>query len=312
MDFIATADLHLTTETPQSREDGYTKQILSKFEQILRITKNKTNSNLLVVAGDFFDSPHPSHVPYSLTTKIIEIINNHNVTIFVVPGQHDLRYHQKGLKNTPLGTLQAAGVVTILSEHEKTYHDIMPEYSFIGKGWNSTLKINDGDVLIMHQMIIKNKLWKTQENGITGQQILKKYPNFSYIISGDNHLPHLIKQNNRFQLNCGSIPRKNKTQIDYHPCVWKVNLEEKKITKIKLKIKPKEVVFNFGKIEQKEKEDERKKQALEKIPKFIEKLFDGNKTSPKFPLILKQIVDETKPSIPVKIIINDTMERISK
>lgn len=310
MEFLAIADLHLTTETPRSRKFGYSNQILKKFEQILILTKNKTTSNLLLIAGDFFDSPHPVQVPYSLTSKVIEIIKKHNVTIFVVPGQHDLRYHTKGLQNTPLGTLQSAGVIKILNGKEKTYHDIMPEYSFVGQGWDEKLIVKDADVLITHRMVVKNKLWKDQTDYITAKALMKKYPNISCIISGDNHLPHFLKTNNRLQINCGSIPRKTKLQVDYQPYAWKVNLETRKVTKIKIKVLPKNEVFDFEKIEKTEKETERKNAALEKIPIFIQQLFDKNNKAPTFPVILRKLIKEMKPNQDVQNIINTTMENL--
>ncbi len=307
LDFIAIADLHLTVDTPRSRNAGYTKQLLNKFENILKLTKKKTSTNLLVVAGDFFDSPLPSLVPYSLTAKVIELIRKWDVTVFAVPGQHDLRYHSKGLQNTPLGILESSGVVTILTGEKITK---FKGISFVGQGWNEKIKEKKADVLVTHRMVIKSKLWKDQTDYITANKLLAKYPNFTCIISGDNHLPHLVQKNNRIQLNCGSIPRKTKLQMNYEPCAWKILLEAKKAIKIKLKVLPSQEVFDLLKIEAIEKDEERKNIALEKIPLFIKALFDKDNAAPSFPVILRKIIEEAKPNKEVKQIINNTMENL--
>src|SRR6056297_1273436 len=107
-DFIACADLHISDKSPSKRTKEYPEQVLSKLNQILKITKKKTHTNFLVIAGDFFDSPM---VSYDTTRKVIKILRKHNVEIFCIPGQHDIRYHQIGLQNTPLGILKQTGLV---------------------------------------------------------------------------------------------------------------------------------------------------------------------------------------------------------
>jgi len=299
-DFIAAADLHLTDSAPNKRKGDYLSQVLDKFEQILIITKNKTHSNLLLVAGDFFDSATTS---YHVTREIIKIIKKHNVTIIVIPGQHDLRYHQSGLKNTPLGVLVESGFV---------FTDNNSEFSISFSGWNEEPK-EKTDVLLTHRMVIKKeKIFFEQKDFISAKDLLKKYPWAKIIISGDNHTPHVLKYKNRIQLNCGSMVRKTKEQVDYKPAVWGIKLEPELIVKrIPLKILHPDEVFDFHKIEKEEELQTIKKEAEEKINNFIKVLPEMDQNKPKFPLILQSIVKETNPGKKVERIINNIMEKVS-
>jgi DNA repair exonuclease SbcCD nuclease subunit len=300
-DFVATADLHITDQRPKNRKDNYFETILNKFEQILEITKEKTHTNLLVVAGDFFDSPT---VPYKVTKEIITIIKRHNVEILAVPGQHDQRYHQSGLNNTPFGVLVASGLI-------KTKSEDFPEIQ--GIGWNEK-PTHESKILFIHTMVTeKLALFPGQENYVNAQELLEMYPFAELIISGDNHKPHLVKYKNRVQLNCGSIIRKSKDQIDYEPAVWGVKIEPKiKIEKIPLKIKPPQEVFDFDRIEKDEIQDEIKNEAQEFINKFIETLEDEETINLNFSNIIQKVVEETKPNDRVKQTIYNIMEKIAK
>lgn len=299
-DFIATADLHITDQIPNKRTKDYPEILLGKLEQILEITKKHTHSNLLLVAGDFFDSPT---VSYDITREVIKILKKHNVKIVVVPGQHDIRYHQSGLKNTPLGILVESDLIKI--------HDQI-DPGIACSGWNEEPKV-ETPILLTHRMVInKEKIFFDQQDFISAKDLLKKYPWAKIIISGDNHTPHLVKYKGRVQLNCGSIVRKTKAQIDYKPAVWAIKMKpEIKVKKIPLNIKPSKEVFDFYKIEKEEIEQEIKKDAQEKIDKFLKVLPDIDKKRPNFPLILQKVIKETNPNKRVQKIVNDIMETIS-
>jgi hypothetical protein len=161
-------------------------------------------------------------------------------------------------------------------------------------------------------VINKEKIFFDQQDFISAKDLLKKYPWAKIIISGDNHTPHLVKSKDRVQLNCGSIVRKTKAQMDYHPAVWAVKMKpEIKVKKIPLKILPPNEVFDLYKIEKEEIEDEIKKDTQEKINKFLKVLPDIDKEKPKFPIILQKVIKEVNPNKRVKKHINDIMEKIS-
>jgi len=307
MKFICAADLHISDKCPKSRKGNYFEQIIKKFEQILIITKNKTNSKLLTIAGDFFDSPT---VPYKVTKTVLNIINKYDLTILVVSGQHDTRYHVSGLDNTPLGILQESGAVKIL-KNDEVFN--FKNVSFIGAGWNEEPK-EEADVLVIHRMVTKRgELWPGQTNYSTAHAILRKYPWAKCIISGDNHIPHslrLSKGEYKLQVNCGSMMRSTKTQIDYQPRCWVIDSANWKAKPIKIGCLPYDAVFDLNQIEIDETKEDAKKEAEEKIAEFINTLPNTEKERPNYKNILNTVIDQIKPKKNVLNIINQTMERI--
>lgn len=302
-DFIAAADLHLTNQRPEKRKGNYFEQILFKFEQILVTTKRFTHTNLLVVAGDFFDSPT---VSYDTTREVIKIIKQHNVDILAVPGQHDLRYHQSGLKNTPLGVLVESGFVSMTNNSD------FSDFNIELVGWNEE-PTKEADILVIHKTVTEEFGLFPGHDYTNAKTILKQYPWAKLIISGDNHRPHLVKFKNRFQLNCGSMVRKKKDQIDYIPAVWGITLNPKiKIQQLPLNVEPSEKVFDFDKIDKEEVQDEIKKEAEKLINKFTQELEKEENTKINFPKILKKVIDETKPKKEVKQKASEIMEKIQK
>ena len=302
--FIACADLHLNNRRPLNRFGDYYNQILNKFAQLLGFVKRDSDLNLAVVAGDFFDSPT---VPYKVVRKVIKMITECEVEILVVPGQHDLRYHVSGLDNTPLGVLDASQQVTILRPNKiVTYNGI----TFAGAGWDEEPEIK-ADVLALHRMVTKkNPLWEGQKDFSTAGKILKKYPWAKCIISGDNHMPHTFRKNGRIQINCGSMVRSTKTQINFEPRVYLVNSKTWKIKPLKFKIEPPEDVFDFEKIKQSEMKQEAKDKAEKLIARFIDTLPNKAKEKPSFKLILKSVIKDVNPNTNVKKIINKIMETV--
>jgi len=302
--FICAADLHITNKVPKNRKGDYFSQIIDKFKFILK-TAEKTDSKILVIAGDFFDS---AMAPYKVTRKVLEFIQKSNVNILSVTGQHDQRYHVSGLNNTPLGILQAANVIHILKNNEVYKSNGI---SFVGAGWGEIPEI-EADVLVIHKMIVKkDPLWPGQTNYSSAYAILRKYPWSKAIISGDNHLPHSLCVNGAINTNCGSMMRSTKSQINFQPRIYRVNTADWTSQAIKIPCLPSKDVFDFGKIAIAEMKDESKKLAEEKISKFIDSLPKNQREKPNFKTILQSVINQTNPKKNVRDIISNTMERIA-
>lgn len=304
MEFITCADLHIHSKVPENRKGDFFTQVMDKFNFILKEAE-KTDSKVLVVAGDFFDSPN---VSYKITRAVLESIKNSNVTILAVAGQHDLRYHVGELNNTPLGILQTSGQVTILNPRNKF---IINDISFIGCGWNETPEI-EADVLVLHLMVTKKgELWPGQTNYSTAHALLRKYPWAKIIVSGDNHIPHTLKtKSGKFQINCGSMIRTTKTQINFQPRIQKIDTDNLTIKNIKIPIIDSELCFDFSKIAIEELKGEAKEHAEAKIAEFINMLPKNQKEKPEFKSILNNIVSNINPRQGVKTIIANTMEKL--
>lgn len=307
MKIICTGDLHITNKVPRNRKKGYFNQVINKFEQILEITEAKTDSNILLVAGDFFDSPS---VPYDVTREIISKIKKYAVDILAVPGQHDQRWHTSGLDNTPLGVLSESEHIKILSNKELFY--LGESVTVIGAGWNEEPQ-KEADIVVTHQMVTKKgELWPGQTNYSTAHAIMRKYPWARCVVSGDNHIPHSLRlKSGRMQINTGCMMRNTKALIDFEPRVYMVDTSNWKAKAVYLEIEKPEDIFDFEKIGMDEIKEEIKNEASEKIAKFVASLPQNMQDRPNFKLILQSLVERSKPSKKVQEIINDTMERVS-
>lgn len=303
---VVTADLHITNKVPKSRKGDYFGQSLEKFSKILDITRDYAQSNLLVVAGDFFDS---ARVPYKVTKVILEMIKQSGVYVMVVPGQHDLNFHAGSLENTPLGILQATGLVEVLTP--KTSRTTYEGITFIGAGWNEEPE-EEADILVTHRMVTKKgELWPGQTNYSTAHSIMRKYPWARVIVSGDNHAPHVLRtKKGTTQINCGSMMRSTKDQINFEPRVYLVDCNNWKAKAIKIPCLPVEEVFDMEHIVVEEMKDESKRIAKEKIAGFIETLPKNDLERPNFQKILSNVVEHVQPNEDVRNIINFTMEKI--
>jgi len=88
---VASADLHIHSKVPENRKGDYFGQVINKFSELLGLTIRYSPPKILVVAGDFFDSPN---VSYTVTREVIKIIRESGVHIMV---GHSLE--QDGMKN---------------------------------------------------------------------------------------------------------------------------------------------------------------------------------------------------------------------
>lgn len=300
--FVAAADLHLRDKTPKYRKDDFCTNQFLKFEQLIDYTVTNTTSNILVIAGDIFDS---KGVNYATVIRAMGLIMYYNVEILLVPGQHDLRYHRQRLEDTPLGVLLKLSNVHLLNPNKVFTPDTSDIATFIGAGWNEEPKVK-ANILVTHRMVTEDgPLWPNQTDYISGKALLKKYKDYEFIISGDNHRPHKTKFKNRVNINCGSMCRTNKDQYNYKPAFWHVH-ESGKITKVPYKIKKASEVFDQDKIVRDETFEENKKRFQEVTDNISTKT-----PKPDFERILLNIIKEAGASSEAKELIALKMEELN-
>ena len=284
MIFHAISDLHLTSLTPRCRKDNYIETQFKKLEWILK-TVSESKYKTLVIGGDVFDR---AKEPYIITKRFVGLLLKYDINLVTIPGQHDLFYHVKGIENTPLGIIKL-----VSNQSNQTI-------KFIEQGWGEEVT-ETGDVLVTHQMVIEDKeLYPGQENYVSGKNLLRKHPDFKVIVSGDNHKPFFIKTDKQILVNCGSVLRSNKDQMDHKPLIWEINISD--LTATPLEIPIEQDVFNKELIEQ----DEMKKENKE-LDAFIQSL-PVQENTPNFNLILKSVIDTKSPKKEVRDKVNQIME----
>lgn len=300
MKVLCCADLHISNKKPKFRKGDYLKQCLNKFEFILK-TAAKTDA-LIVIAGDFFDS---ASVPYSVTEAICSLIVQYRAPIVIVPGQHDVHFHNLDMTNTPMGILLSTMLVIRLHPDTSYFHEGLV---LRGAGWgedsNHPSKEFPVDFLIMHKMVVnKEPLFEGQTDYVEASKLIKDHPWVRCIITGDNHKPHIVNTKKTLHINCGSMMRSSRSQMDHTPSIYLVETKTYEYEIINIPVLPVEEVFDLKKIEHAKQVEETKENAaqkVEEIQKFIASLSTSQEDQPDFRTILSQIIIQQKPAQQVK------------
>ena len=266
MKFLLTGDWHIDNNKPGRRTDDYWNTVKNKISFILHLAVEE--KAVILQPGDFFNSHKASDF---LKRYMIQKMRNLNITVLTVFGQHDLRYHSSNIKNTPLGVLQAAGVVDILDFDPIDYTGV----SVYGASWWEEIpKLIDTqrtNILVTHKMIIKDeKLWEGQEDATMGN-ILLKSSGFDLILSGDNHSHFTIStKTGKHLVNCGSLLRTAIDQSDHVPTVYIYDTVKKTITPHVVPHKPFSEVFDLSKYEAEKERDEKLEAFLTRMTGEVE------------------------------------------
>jgi len=266
MKFLCCGDWHIDNNKPERRTDDYWNTVKNKISFICHLASEE--KVVILQPGDFFNSHKASDF---LKRYMIRKMKNLGITTLTVFGQHDLRYHSSNVKNTPLGVLQAAGVVSILDFDPVEYGNI----SVYGASWWEDIpKPVDSQVtniLVMHKMVVQNeKLWSGQEDATMGN-ILVKSNSFDLMVVGDNHNGFTITtKTGKHLVNCGSLLRTAIDQSDHVPTVYIYDTVKKTITPHEVPHKPFSEVFDLSKYEAEKERDEKLEAFMERITGEVE------------------------------------------
>jgi len=230
---ILAADLHLRATRPRCRKDDYRAAQERKLRFILDLARQ---SPPLLVAGDFFHVARPGE---ELLAWVIGLLDEYNVVPVVVPGQHDLPGHSlEQLHRSGVGVLEAAGAVNLIIDPKSPlwlpylYADLDNTDMYVhgcpyGTEPSKTVTGHPG-VLLWHHMVINEvPIWPGQVAD-KAHSLLRKYPQFNLIVTGDNHESFAIAGANRpgapfkhqWIINPGSMMRMTAAQTGHRPCVY--------------------------------------------------------------------------------------------
>jgi len=175
---------------------------------------------------------------------VIKILRKLEKTCYAIVGQHDLEGHNDTLDPTPYYNLMEAGVICNLTSN--------PVNNIYGVGWeqelNTEIEPNDESILVIHHCITPEKPpFFLEDSAMSAQEILDSCPEFKYIVSGDYHVPFISNDNDRYLINCGSIGRSNKDQMQHQPMIYLLELDKGKITPIKIPVKHPDEIFHIPK-----------------------------------------------------------------
>lgn len=224
MKILCTGDWHLRFQKPQSRTDAnYFETQYGKVKNLLEFAEENKVS-VILQPGDFFDS---SEVAYVVINYYIKLFKWFDIPIFCVAGQHDKRFHTKSLNNTPLGVLEASKVVKILNPVKP---EIIGGVAFYGLSWGEEKSIqfskHDISILILHKMVVTEKLWFGQEDYVHAHSLFAQFPEVDLFVCGDNHKSFTVQGDarrgrvGRYVVNCGSLMRSGIDQVEHRPVAY--------------------------------------------------------------------------------------------
>ena len=226
------SDWHIRETTPQCRQDNFWEAQEKKINFILDLAK-KHNCPILC-AGDLGHYPRWS-------CKLLEWTINKfkGYKIFVIAGQHDIPHHQiLQWPQSGIGVLHAAGAIEFIQSPKIINNEFMVyPFSYGEKIINPKEDNNDlPKIAMIHEMIVEKKDLFPNQNAPKGHQLLKQFPEFSIILTGDNHNPFVAERAGRLLVNPGSMMRTTAAQINHLPRVYLWYAKENKVEKVYLPI----------------------------------------------------------------------------
>jgi DNA repair exonuclease SbcCD nuclease subunit len=252
VDLILCSDFHLREDVPVCYVGDFWNDQWEAVDFVSNLQKKYDCP--VFHAGDLFDHWKPS--PHLLSTTIHHIPNK----FFTVYGQHDLPQHNLNL-SFKCGThcLLEANKIRLFSvgHFGDVPNDIdswaidkrdgeYDEYGYIdGEGsymnpMEAALQNPAEDIieiLVWHKFNYQGKLPWPGCTSPTANKLLKDYPQYDLIVTGDNHKSFVETYEGRLLVNPGSLMRQDADQIDFHPCVYLYHAEDNTVTKVELPFK---------------------------------------------------------------------------
>jgi len=241
---ILTSDMHIRSTVPKCRTDDFLGAMIMKLNFIIDLA-NEHDCPILV-AGDIGDK---SEWPDWLLTETIRVLKRLMREMYCIPGQHDLPNHSMELlEKSGIQVLVEASCLSILHTPFliRTHRTLSSEIKKVlvhpfpyGKKIAHTkipMKAYP-NVAVAHQMVRKRKTEDyPDQGGERGVELLKKFPEYNLILTGDNHKPFVVEHGDRVLVNSGSMLRTTAGQEDHKPRVYLWDAKTNKVEPVYLPI----------------------------------------------------------------------------
>lgn len=270
---VIIADLHLRGTIPQCRTDDFFSAMWKKTKQILDLALN--NDCPLIIAGDI---GHKSQWPNWLIEEFLNLYPPQQVwpQICIVPGQHDLPGHVlKDWAKSGIGVLKAAGAIHTIGaqgipELPSSFNiDYGQKIKCFAYGQQITPPKNSENIALAHTLAVSSdNEWWLKDKSTNANLLLRKFPQYKLIITGDNHKTFIVEYEGRIHLNPGSVMRTNADQADHKPQAFLWYADENKIESVFLDIE--ENVIDRTHIDIKKHKDKRLEAYLNKMDEIAQ------------------------------------------
>jgi DNA repair exonuclease SbcCD nuclease subunit len=239
-DAILTADWHLREDTPICFSGDFQKEQWTAVEFVAALQHQ--HDCVVLHAGDLFHHWKPS--PWLLSMAIQHLPSSFHT----VYGQHDLPQHSTELMSkSGLQTLNWAGVANVILQGH--YGQPIREVDALILPQHKERKI-----LVWHHLTYQTKPFPGAEGGMAAG-ILRKYPRFDLIVTGDNHQSFTEEYQGRLLVNPGNLTRQVADQINFRPRVYLWYADTNTVEPVYIPIQ--EGVISRAHLEVKEQRDSR-------------------------------------------------------
>jgi predicted phosphodiesterase len=265
VDLILCSDIHLREDKPVCRTDDFVN--VTQWRKLDFISELQKKYNCPVLhAGDLYNSWKISTL---LAKKTVQHIPNKFYTIY---GQHDLPQHNLDLtEKCGIDLLAEVNKLTILPG---IHWGQKPDYSDNVEGTFSFIIKNPyRRILVWHKFNYTGKEPWPDCVEPKASKLLKQYPDYQLIITGDNHMPFVEEYESRLLVNPGSLSRQKADQINHRPRVYLYNAESNTVEPVYIPIE--ENVISRDHLVKEEQRNER-------IDTFVSQLSEKWKVSLSF------------------------------
>lgn len=289
--FLWATDQHLKDTNPSSRKDDWRVTCLDKIGQVKELARS-LKVDAVLYGGDFFDVKTPSRTSHSLVQDVIEAHQDFPCPIYANVGNHDVKLSQlQYLDQSALGTLFEAGIF------RKCFDDFelrLPGVRVVGIPFHGPVydldrfrriqKLSDEKVLCMAHLLASPSggAMFEGEDIIRYEDLQTLAPEVSVFCFGHWHKDQGIVTlpSGQIVVNIGSTSRGSLSQdnVDRIPAVSHIRLEDGvfSATKIPLRVKPAEEVFDFEKREKEEKRSSVLSSFVERVKQLSMETSKGN------------------------------------
>ncbi len=266
MKFGILGDLHLRATRPANRIDDYVNSTQwEKLQQAFE-TFQEEECMFILQPGDWFDNYGKD--PYSVTNSTIALLMLYRIPIYMVFGQHDIKFHNKTLIDIPIQTLNQTDLIHQIPNDKPETIKLggKKKLKIYGANWGDSIpkarrQKNVTNILLAHTMVIKNKkLWPGQ----TDYTFARKLPEYGYdlVITGDNHQAFTYKNK---VINCGSLMRMRSDQHNHQPMFAIYDTVENELDVRHYDIQPSESVLRMQEVKEEKESVERKNKLAKNL-----------------------------------------------
>jgi hypothetical protein len=247
MKILIVGDMHVTDDRPVHRIDNYWETVVRKVSFILKTAVDR-GAEIIASPGDVTDTPALSYSEFVTLVSTFKSILTPEIYFLCTFGQHDMRYRTRS--NTALRALSSSIENFIILSGEVEY--CKDGVHFFGCTYGEDPidpPVQEKNVLLIHRMIIDQKLWKGQTGFEYSSIFLRQHLGYDLIVSGDNHSQFMSHTpGGRWLFNCGAVMRNKVDMIDHEPYIVLFDTETKIHEKIYIPIAPASKVFRMEKV----------------------------------------------------------------